>query len=502
LPNTRSPARVSGTVWTEGMRGKRLAAVSMAMALALVASAQAGVPITEVISDPYTNPSSQHATAVEPDTFAWGPTDTIVVTSQVGRFFNGGASNTGWATSTDNGQTWTEGVLPGITTFEGGPYDRASDPTVAYDPEHDVWMISSLAINEVAGGGIDVPRVVISRSTDGGLTWSGPVNVPAPPGGDLDKNWTTCDTTATSPFFGNCYTTFDDVADFGRLYMSTSTDGGQTWGTPKKTANNATGLGGVPVVRPNGTVIVPAINSFASRVIAFKSTDGGQTWSNTVSVSNIQEHVVAGDLRTLPLPSAEVDAGGRVFVVWQDCRFRTNCRSNDLVMSTSKNGVDWTPVARIPIDPTGSLVDHFIPGVDVVRKGSTARIGLTYYFYENTQCGRRGGSCELEVGYIQSNNRGQTWSAPIHVAGPFPVSWTPDTTLGRMVADYISTSWLAGRAWGAFAVATSPPTPFDQSIYVPTGGLKAPAGSFGRSSEGQSPVATAPHGPRHIVRRR
>jgi hypothetical protein len=69
-----------------------------------------------------------------------------------------------------------------------------------------------------------------------------------------------------------------------------------------------------------------------------------------------------------------------------------------------------------------------------------------------------------------------------------------------MVADYISTSWLGGRAWGAFAVATSPPTPFDQSIYVPTGGLKAIAGTFGRTSEGDRQVATSPGGPRTRIR--
>jgi hypothetical protein len=87
------------------------------------------------------------------------------------------------------------------------------------------------------------------------------------------------------------------------------------------------------------------------------------------------------------------------------------------------------------------------------------------------------------------------------VAGPFRVSWTPDTTLGRMVADYISTSWLGGRAWGAFAVATKAPTPFDQPIYVPTGGLKAPSGTFGRTSVGDRAVATTQVERRQAVRR-
>ncbi|MGI8531578.1 MAG: hypothetical protein ACR2KN_01100, partial [Geodermatophilaceae bacterium] len=62
---------------------------------------------------------------MEPDSFSFG--STIVMASQVGRIFDGGATNIGFSTSTDGGQSWVSGFLPGITTAAGGTFDRASD---------------------------------------------------------------------------------------------------------------------------------------------------------------------------------------------------------------------------------------------------------------------------------------------------------------------------------------------------------------------------------------
>jgi hypothetical protein len=54
-----------------------------------------------IARDPYRSPA-QHASIAEPDTFAWG--NTVVAAFQSGRFRDGGAVNTGWATSRDGGR--------------------------------------------------------------------------------------------------------------------------------------------------------------------------------------------------------------------------------------------------------------------------------------------------------------------------------------------------------------------------------------------------------------
>jgi hypothetical protein len=477
---------------------------SVAALLVLPALAHADpAGLTRIFTDPFTNASSQHATTVEPDTFSSG--NRMVMVTQSGRFFSGGASDIGFSTTANGGQTWTTGTLPGITPYTpggGGTFQRVSDPSVAFDAKHHVWMVSTVPITS----NLVVPRIYVSRSTDGGLSFANPVTVAvAPSGGDFDKNWTACDNHPASPFYGNCYTTWDDAGFGDRLEVSTSSDGGLTWGPARATPANATGIGGQPVVQPNGTVVIPAASADETSIIAWRSTNGGASWTNPVTVATATSHTPAGNLRSGPLPSAEIDGAGRVYVVWQSCRFRAGCPGNDIVMSTSTTGTTWTTPARIPIGTTGDSHDNFIPGiaVDIRTHGTTAHLALTYYFYANSACGS---ACALRVGFIQSGDAGATWSAASTVAGPFALNLIANTSQGRMVGDYISTSWVdttAGRkAFGAFAVGQAPTggKAFDEATFVPSGGLttRAPftAGAAGdRQVVFGTPAVNAPPAP-------
>src|SRR5690349_2908407 len=88
---SRAPRMIRTAVW-------RSAAVAAGLLAAAAAPAAANVPLTRVSADPFTNPTSQHATEVEPDTYAFG--STVVAAFQVGRFFNGGATDVGFVRST------------------------------------------------------------------------------------------------------------------------------------------------------------------------------------------------------------------------------------------------------------------------------------------------------------------------------------------------------------------------------------------------------------------
>jgi hypothetical protein len=447
-----------------------IGALAVGVVLALTGSASANVPLNKISADPFQNTTSQHATEVEPDTFSSG--STVVGAFQVARFFNGGGTDIGFVQSTDGGISWNNGFLTGLTFTSGtggttgASFERVSDPAVAFDAMHNVWLISSIPLEP----NLVVPTVFTSRSVDGGATWSGPVSMPPPVANkvNLDKNWIVCDNTPTSPFFGHCYTEFDNFGQGDLEYMSTSTDGGLTWSTPVSTAGHDKGLGGQPLVQPNGTVIVP-FESLRGKEEAFRSTDGGATWQKASVISRIDFHPVLGPLRTSPLPTAEIAGDGKVFVAWEDCRFRTKCSSNDIVFSTSSDGVNWSAVSRVPIDAVNSGADHFIPGLAVNKStsGTGTNLALTYYFYPDATCT---GGCSLRVGFISSPDGGDHWGDATQLAGPMSLSDIANTTQGRMVGDYISTSFNQnGDATTVFAVGNphTPAQPFDEGMYAP-----------------------------------
>src|SRR5262249_35229649 len=418
----------SGTV----LRRARLArltrftavAVAVGSTITLAANAFANVNLTKVSHDPYTNntPLAYHATELEPDTFAWG--NTIVAAFQTGRFPDGGSSNIGFATSTDAGATWTHGFMPGTTVYADppGPYARESDPSVAYDAKHDTWMINGLIVDTK-----DVD--LVNLSTDGGLTWSNPVTISAPTGSDdYDKTWIACDNWPNSPSYGPCYAEVDDFPAGDIVFMFRSTDGGQTW--KQATVATSHGLGGQPVSQPDGTVIVPFLSD-SGQIQSIVSKDGGKTFTGPYTAATVSDHGVPF-MRTEPLPSAEIDKKGKVYVVWQDCRFESSCARNDMVLTTSTDGKNWSAVTMIPIDPVGSGVDHFIPGigVDPATGGSGAHLALTYYDFPTEPC--QLDTCKLKAGYVSSTDGGATWTPPTQVLGPIKLAWLPSAG-GRFV---------------------------------------------------------------------
>lgn len=429
-------------------------------------------PTTQLAAvDPTTDPNASHQTIVEPTTATAG--NTIVVTYQAGRYAqqSSGAAAVGFATSTDGGQTWTSGILPGTSAAStpSAGYGRVVNMVVAHDDAHGQWIITTHGM--LWNGSTWVYDAVLVSTSSDGLTWSLPQLVGQ--GLQPDKGWITCDNHPASPYFGHCYLLFSSQA-FSRAFLATtSTDGGSTWSAPVATASTQLGYDVNPVVRPDGMVVVLATQSSLTKVVAFRSLDGGQSWTDPVLVANIQLHQLTATLRTRSKPSAAVDAAGRVYVTWYDCRFRASCTNNDIVWSRSDDGVTWTAPQRIAVDPTSSTVEHFVAAVGVTPGTSGANAQLTVTFYEMPNAACTSSTCLIDAVTTTSNDGGQTW-APVSKLNStsMKVWWLAPTTLGRMLSDYDNIAYVGTKpVMGivlANAMAGTTNQTFRQHLYFST----------------------------------
>ena len=393
--------------------------------------------VSRLISRDRSGGDGQHETQVEPSAFASGRT--VVATFQSGRRHNGGANRIGFSTSRDGGRTWRSGFLPGLTndSVPPGISRLASDPVVAFDAAHGVWLISTLAV------GPNVTQLFVNRSIDG-VNWGPPIVAASFTGSELafDKNWIACDNWSSSPRRGRCYLSYTDhTARLPGLAIQRSDDGGQTWSPEQVVFRDAEAVGVLPLPRPDGSLVIPYLGDGV--VEAVRSPDGGVTFEQPVTIARYFQRPVR-PLRTFPLPTADVDSRGRLYVAWQDCRFQPGCPANDIVLARSADGVTWGDPVRLTRDG-GS---DFVPAIAVNR--SNGRLALVYH-----RC--TGSPCRVDVLVTTSSNGGNSWSSPrLLNAQQMNTAWLPTTVSGRMVGDYIAAPWSLGRPVAVYSLASPP----------------------------------------------
>lgn len=303
-----------------------------------------------------------------------------------------------------------------------------------------------------------------------------------------NRPWIGCDNHRVSPHFGNCYVAWQDLT----LTASTNTlevshDGGITWGSPVVSPDQAAGSVGGVAIQPNGHVFL--IGAYGGpnlpQLYSIESTDGGKTLNQSVYIATEYfNYPGQGWMRADPFPSAGVSPEGTIYVVTADCRFRANCAAgqnlgsaNDVVYTTSKDGVNWTPITRIPIDAVGSNIDHFITGVAVRGSADDSQgddsddgLAVNYYYLTDATCDPTAAraACRLFAGFISSNDGGKNWSAPIRVSGPMNVLTLANTEFGYFVANDITSIYVHERPQAVYSIAL-PPDPstgeFNQAIY-------------------------------------
>ncbi|HLO28045.1 MAG TPA: sialidase family protein, partial [Anaerolineales bacterium] len=295
------------------------------MALATIASTFSTTPLTLASgSSPFAactigGPGTLYVNSEVEPWVAVNPTNpsNIVAVYQQDRWSNGGAHGLVTAYSFDGGTTWNRtfahfSFCSGGTVANGGDFDRASDPWVTFSPNGAAYQISLSASADLT-----TSAILVSKSTDGGQTWSEPTTIirETTPFHFNDKESITADSTNAN----NVYAVWDrsrkpgENADFNALHsfafrgdimFARTTNGGASWEAPRSllpTNANLFSIGNQIVVLPDGTLVdifalgkgsgvQPSKNPFTESII--RSTDKGLTWSKVIDISTDQSVAV------------------------------------------------------------------------------------------------------------------------------------------------------------------------------------------------------------------
>jgi hypothetical protein len=374
------------------------------------------------------------------------------------RFQDGGARGLSYSLSTNGGKSWTSGLVPALALTTEGPWERASDPWVAFGPDHRAYFVS-LAFDETSPDN----AVVVSTSEDGGASWGDPVTVHSPTGQDFDdKEAIVVDNGASSPFRGRVYVAWDMVRDRGGqpILFSWSDDGGSSF-QPTATVAEGLNIGVVPLVAPNGVIHLFWVDYTPrdhGELRTAKSEDGGATWSSPAHVAEIFARGVDGMRTGEGLPSAAVDPrNGALYVTWQDSRF-TGGTLDQIVLSRSTDGGEtWSPAARISDGPNDAPA--FTPAVAVDGVG---RVAVLY----DTQRDDPARLFGVDVYVTISSNGGKSFAKSRRVSQRTFDSRFAAFARGRFLGDY---QGLVGgqRMFHALFVATLRPSGIQPAVMQP-----------------------------------
>ncbi len=357
--------------------------------------------------------------------------------------------------SRDGGQSWPTQLrmTNGITT------DTESDPVVIARDDGRIYVSCLTTGNN---------GVFITWSDDNGVSWQPAIPIVQNQSSLQDKDWFAVDNNPSSPYYHRVYMAWAP----GGVVSSYSTDGGLTWSTPQQIPNN--GTAGIeypyPVVAPNGDVFIFHMYDWGVRgaspsiVKVVKSTNGGVTWSQPVSVATIYQPNspprTGDDWRFFSIISAATDPtnNNRLYAAWTDNR---NINTNGLDVqysSSTDHGTSWGAITRLSHDPTGVVRDHITPILNVSADGRLNALWLDRRLDASNHL--------FQAWYSSSTDGGTSWEADSQVSDAPGLGFDLNVGLppgsGNAAGDY----WGLGSAGGYVYAAWTDTRNGEQDIYT------------------------------------
>jgi hypothetical protein len=410
-------------------------------------------------------------------------TDNIVGIWQQDRWSNGGARGLVGGVSLDGGTNWAQVIIPGISDCSGGIYDRATDPWVSFSPDGTVHQLA-LSFNDVAppfveGPGGDFDHALLaSKSTDGGLTWSAPVEVIRDLDANVfnDKQSITADPHDSNFVYGvwdrlifppseraSVIAGFVTAAFRGPIWFSRTTDGGDTWEPARliyDPGQNSQTIANQIAVLPNGdlvnlfTLITLRGGTFPKGEILtaamIRSEDRGVTWGPRARSEKIRP-IRISPMRTIGvedpdtgephrvgdiIPDIAVDMnGGILYAVWQDARFNNMAADAIAFSQSTDGGFTWSSPIKVNKTPTDIAIENQQAWTASVHVADDGTVGVTYYDFRNNTAGGGTDTDHWLVHCHADCTNSSNWSEN-HVAGPFDSRRAP-VARGFFLGDYV-----------------------------------------------------------------
>ncbi len=358
----------------------------------------------------------------------------------------------GHSWSFTGGNTWSGGEMPLLR-----PWTTEADPSLAAGSHGAIYYAYLGEASSYCTDGASA--VLMSRSTDGGRTFSAPIIVDA--GSGLhDKPWVAVRSSRHGA--DQVFVTWDRPLKKGsQVFIQRSTDGGRSFGRPQLLEQSPwLNYGSMPVVGPSGRVTVVwasfphdvSTKPMPERIVARTSFDDGHTWGAKVSPSrgyftDPPSRLNPGDLRVLSSPAAVVTGTGRTFVAWTRVRhaWPDGSATTDIMLAKSWRGRHWSRAVTVN---DVHRRDRFMPTIAVLAKHV---LGVAFY-------DRRDGYNNLAVyaSRVTTSWRGIRPGANFRLTqGTAPVDLirhVPSATClepGRFFGDYIAS---AADGYGYFHV--------------------------------------------------
>lgn len=393
---------------------------------------------------------------------------------QQDRWADGGSSGLLTGASFDGGRNWSISSAR-FSTCTGGSYDRASDPWVDFSPDGTAHQVALTVSNYGANGPNTRSAVLVSRSTDGGLSWSDPVTLISDGAAAFnDKESITADA-----FDSNyVYVVWDRSSGSTKnntyrqpVWFARTTDGGLTWEPGRVIYDpgaNSAAIGNHIVVLPDGSLLDLFLEAFQINtnqspafLAVIRSTDRGVTWSDPVIISDQQANGVL-DLKTKKgiragtgLPSIAADPqSGAVYVTWEDSRFNHNLRDGIVLSRSTDGGQTWSAPVAVNQAP---LVQAFEPAIAVGRDGTVA---VDYFdFRKDTD---DPAVLWTSAWRIESRDGGNTWQE-FSLLPPFNLLDAP-ATAGYFLGDYHAIVSMGTRFLSFLVIANPPGAATENSV--------------------------------------